>query len=273
MSLPLDDHQKAVYTRLEHAVYRKNVKGVPVAVAWNPNRRSVGDVLDALAKGVTLLPATVNPPAWTGLGDGPPVPVVACANGLLSVTSRTRHPHSPQWFNLTAVPFDYDADAAPPSRWLAFLHQLWPDDPESIAALQQWFGYVLAGITAHQKALLIVGPRRGGKGTIAGVLRALLGPENVKGPTLASLSEQFGLQPLIGASLAVIADARLDRNRAHVAVERLLSITGEDVLTVDRKYTDAWTGKMPTRIMMLSNELPSSVTCPAPSRPGSSCSG
>lgn len=35
-----------------------------------------------------------------------------------------------------------------------------------------------------------------------------------------------------------------------------MSISGEEALTVDRKYRDAWTGKLPTRIVMLSNELP-----------------
>ena len=39
-------------------------------------------------------------------------------------------------------------------------------------------------------------------------------------------------------------------------VERLLSITGEDMLTVDRKYREPWTGKLPTRFVMLTNELP-----------------
>jgi hypothetical protein len=39
-------------------------------------------------------------------------------------------------------------------------------------------------------------------------------------------------------------------------VERLLSISGEDMLSIDRKYREAWTGTLPTRIMLLSNELP-----------------
>ena len=39
-------------------------------------------------------------------------------------------------------------------------------------------------------------------------------------------------------------------------VERLLSISGEDTLTVNRKYRDQWTGKLPARLMLCSNELP-----------------
>ena len=31
---------------------------------------------------------------------------------------------------------------------------------------------------------------------------------------------------------------------------------GEDTLTVNRKYRDQWTGKLPARLMLCSNELP-----------------
>ena len=56
----------------------------------------------------------------------------------------------------------------------------------------------------------MVGPTRGGKGAIARVLGALVGRENVAGPTLSSLGGDFGLAPLIGKPLAVISDARLN---------------------------------------------------------------
>ena len=81
------------------------------------------------------------------------------------------------------------------------------------------------------------------------------GRHNVPGPTLASMNTNFGLSPLIGKPLAIIADARLG-NSALTIVERLLSITGEDTLTVDRKYREPWTGRLPTRFVILTNELP-----------------
>ena len=39
-------------------------------------------------------------------------------------------------------------------------------------------------------------------------------------------------------------------------VERLLAISGEDTITVNRKYRDQWTGKLPSRFLVISNELP-----------------
>jgi putative DNA primase/helicase len=45
-------------------------------------------------------------------------------------------------------------------------------------------------------------------------------------------------------------------SRFQVVVERLLSISGEDNLTVDRKYRECWTGRLSTRFVILTNELP-----------------
>jgi putative DNA primase/helicase len=147
---------------------------------------------------------------------------------------------------------------------LQFLNEVWPAEPDekgkldeavAINVLGEWFGYVLSGRTDLHKMFLHVGPTRGGKGLIARVETALLGKRNVAGPTLHSLCGEFGLAPLIGKSLAVISDARFGRTDS-VVVERLLSISGEDTLTVNRKYREQWTGKLGTRMHVISNELP-----------------
>jgi putative DNA primase/helicase len=89
------------------------------------------------------------------------------------------------------------------------------------------------------------------------VLTALVGRDSVANPTLASLQTQFGLEPLIGKPLAFITDARLGGRSDQAAItERLLSISGEDALTIDRKFIPAWTGRLPTRFAILTNELP-----------------
>jgi putative DNA primase/helicase len=88
------------------------------------------------------------------------------------------------------------APAAPePRQWLEFLGQLWgPDDQEAINTLQEVFGYCLTGDTGQQKAFLLVGPKRSGKGTIARVLARLVGiGGNAVAPTLAALGTNFGL--------------------------------------------------------------------------------
>ena len=242
-----------IYKRLEHAVYWKVTPKSEELMPWAPNKRKVADVVDALAA-ISHLDETVDPPAW--LDGSEHGVIVACANELLQVEGRRRLDLTPAFFNTVAVPFDYDPEAPEPKRWLQFLADLWPEDTDAVAALQEWFGYVLSGRSDLQKILLLIGPLRSGKGTIARVLTALVGKGNAAGPTLASIGTNFGLSPLLGKSLAVISDARLDRRNVATVVERLLSISGEDMIDVDRKYKDPWSGRIGARFMLLSNELP-----------------
>jgi putative DNA primase/helicase len=222
-----------------------------------PNAAMVGNVLDAL-RAAAYLDDAIMAPAWLEqVADLPADEIIACSNGLLHLPTLDLLPHTPVFFTHNALDFAFDRHAPAPAQWLAFLDQLWPDDPASIDTLQEIFGLALTGETKHQKAFLIVGPKRSGKGTIARVLARVVGVDNTVAPTLASLGTNFGLAPLIGKRLAVISDARLGGKADHQAIaERLLSITGEDAITVDRKYRDAWTGRVQTRFLILSNELP-----------------
>jgi putative DNA primase/helicase len=251
-----------VYDTLGEVDYMRPImeKGVIVyyePTPWNPNKRKVADVMEAMAA-CGHLSADVDPPAWIDQHDVNTAAsqMISCRNGLLDLATRKLVDHTPALFNFVSVPFDYYPDAPPPRAWFEFLASVWPDDPDSIALLQEYIGYALSGRTDMQKLLLLIGPTRSGKGTVARMLTQLIGRLHVAGPTLASLGTNFGLSPLLGKPLAIISDARLGDTPAHSVVERLLSITGEDVLTVDRKFRDPWSGRLPTRLVILSNELP-----------------
>jgi putative DNA primase/helicase len=250
----------SLYRRLEHARYVViGPNGEPQSKPWAPTKKKIADLVDALGA-ITLLPSSVDAPSWADRRDEGVI--VACRNGLLRVADRQLLGHDPRFFNLVSVPFDYQPAAAPPERWLSFLRDTWTDDEgnvdtESIDVLQEFFGYVVSGRTNLHKILLIVGPTRSGKGTIARVLTALVGKGNMAGPTLASLATNFGLAPLLGKPLAIVSDARLGGGGGHQVVERLLTISGEDTIDVDRKFRESWTGRLPTRFLILSNQLPS----------------
>jgi putative DNA primase/helicase len=239
-----------LYNFTEEAIYMGDKR---LEQQWAPNRRKIGDLLEALIA-ICLLDHDIDQPSW--LDDRNSGIMVSVANGLLDVEQRRLLPHTPEFFNQTSVPFEYDAKAPKPGRWLRFLGELWPNEQAAIDVLSEWFGYVLSGRLDLHKILLMVGPTRGGKGAIARILGAMIGRQNIAGPTLNSLGGEFGLAPLLGKSLAVISDARFTGKDSGLVVERLLAISGEDSLTVNRKYRDQWTGKLPCRIHVISNELP-----------------
>ena len=224
---------------------------------WAPTEKKISDLVGALT-GLCELSNTIDAPCW--LDDRKTDTIIATANGLLEVTSRQLYPHTPQFFNLHAVPFAYDATAGEPKHWFAFLDSVWPS-PDATTVhpaqdlLQEWFGYVLSGRTDFQKMLLLNGPTRGGRGTIGRVLTGLLGKENVAGLKLDDLGENFGMAHLIGKPLAIIGDERFSGKKMSEVVSALLMITGEDVIPVNRKHRGRWNGKLPTRLMLFSNEL------------------
>jgi putative DNA primase/helicase len=247
VELSIDQLRSELYRSLSQVGYM-SAAAQPTELRWSPNKSKIAHVVEALEAAVL-----------NSGEDGTPE-LVSFANGALRLGadgSRELVPHDPKRFNLTSLPYDFLPDAPAPKAWLKFLVDLFGDDTESIELLQQWFGYVISGSTEQQKLALLVGPPRAGKGIIARILTALIGVHNVTGPTLAQIGTNFGLQPLIGKSLAIVGDARFSGAGQSTIVERLLSITGEDVQTIDRKNKEPWTGRVSTRFMILSNELPS----------------
>jgi len=222
----------------------------------------VTNVVHALAS-ECLLPGDINQPAW--LNDNEPFPaaeVLATASGLLHLRSLIAGkpcllPPTPAYFSGNALPYEFDPAAECP-QWLRFLDSLLPDDRQSIDTLQEWFGYSLTPDTQHHKLLMLIGPPRSGKGTIARIQRGVIGEQNLASPTLASLAGPFGLWPLLGKLVALVADARLSgRADAIAVVERLLSISGEDPQDVARKNMPTLAGiRLPVRFVVMTNELP-----------------
>jgi putative DNA primase/helicase len=253
------DLRSRCYALLEDAVYEdEDTKtGLITEKPFRPTLRKMAAVLDALGA-ITLVRSATEAPLWIDDRAKPPAhKLIAMQNGLLDVQTRSLYAHNALYFNHHSLAFPFEPDAPLATKWLAFLHELWPDDETAIETLQEVLGYLLGGDTSQQKMFLLCGPKRGGKGTIGRVLTGLLGAHHVAAPTLASLSTNFGLSPLIGKPLALVSDARLSTKAdSKVVVERLLSVSGEDSLTIDRKYREPWTGRLPTRFVVMTNELP-----------------
>jgi putative DNA primase/helicase len=231
---------------------------------FNPNKQKADQIVDALQAYCHHDHHPANGVIWLDERKAPnPQFIISFRNGLLNVQDWLLNPqtslipHTPLLLNVNSLSFDFNPGAQKPNEWLKFLNLLWPQDLESQQLLQEWAGLLLIPETRFQKILLMIGPPRSGKGTIGRILRDLLGDLNVVGPTLSSLGGEFGLQPLLNKILALISDARVNNRGANsIIIERLLSISGEDPLTVNRKFLSPLTVQLQARIVMMSNELP-----------------
>ena len=259
MALPgREEPDKAVEQQLilitEHARYTEKNDGEVTVHSWNPVRKSISNLSRMLSVGALQLPHELEPPFWIGTGTEERT-LIPVANGLLNAVTRELKPHSPDFFNHWALPYDFDPDAGEAKEWLKFLGQLWPDKPDSIALLQEFIGYLLSGEMDQEKIALFHGAKRGGKGTIVKVIIALLGVMNVATPTFASLMDRFGLEPLLSKPLGIISDMRVGGRNIQAAIEILLTVSGRDRSSVNRKNKPALEVQLPTRFLLVSNEL------------------
>jgi putative DNA primase/helicase len=232
------------------------------AKPYNPNKHKVLEILHALQHG-TLIADERDVPFW--LDENGPRSVddlVACKNGLLNLNTFELTPHTPCFFTTGSLPIAYDPDAKEPERFWLWLEELFPGDEreydkEAERTLQEICGYLLSSDTRQQKIFLIVGPPRAGKGTIVFLLEHMLGEDNITYQNLDSMGKEFGRWPLIDKKLVVCADARIGKGtNTHALAENLLSISGGDPQTINRKNRDFWTGRLGVRFLITTNTLP-----------------
>ncbi|MBW8015726.1 MAG: hypothetical protein FVQ82_06030 [Planctomycetes bacterium] len=254
-------------------------------VSLNCSEHAIKNALSAMGsfKGVDI-ETSIAAPAWLDGKAGPdPEYVIALSNGLLDVTDEPDLlSHTPDFLNFNLLSYGYDASAECP-EWIRFLGQVFgkvqlsiadtvydaelddiveveetvPDD-EKIMCLQEWFGLLLTKEMKYHKMLGVIGPKRSGKGTISRVLTELIGSDNVAAPTFTSLVENFGLQGLLNARVAIFGDASMDKDPVIVgrAIEKLKTISGCDGIDVNRKYEPIIQGaRLGVRFVMISNNL------------------
>lgn len=261
--------RKRIHNDLYRFLRNRRLTGVDGARVCKPDQKLIGRVIDALDSVCELyadeIPCWVNDEGLAlrrGNADRPAADdVLAFKNGLLDLGRYLSDadprllPPTPAWFATQAFPYDFAPGSDCP-QWKAFLAQAFPDAPGRIELLQEWFGYCLTRDVGHHKMMLMVGPKRSGKGTIGRILEMMVGSVNVAGPTVATLASQFGLQPLVDASVAIVSDARFRGPGMDVVGERLLSISGEGTVTVERKFLPSITLKLGTRFVFMTNEMP-----------------
>jgi putative DNA primase/helicase len=111
-------------------------------------------------KAATYLDTVAPPHGYQGQATGPAR--VAGVRQRLCLSRRGAAPHTPG-SSAQCAALRLQPARTKPAEWLAFLQSLWPDDPETIATLQEWMGYCLTNDTRFHKIMLLIGPKRSGK--------------------------------------------------------------------------------------------------------------
>ena len=157
-------------------------------------------------------------------------------------------------FTTSILDYNYEPDAGY-QEWQDFL--LGCTDKQGEMLLQEFIGYALTCRTDRQKILAIIGASRSGKGTFTRIITKMMGATNVGSTNLNTLSNDFGLAPLIGKRLAIIPDAQqIDQRKRDVAKEALLNISGEDVVSINRKHREHLHQPLCCKLLLVGNAIP-----------------
>ena len=228
-----------------------------IIVPFEPDTKSIHETINALRAVGHVLP-TIEQPYWLDGRTGPdPAQLICFPNGILNLSTNQFMPPGPMLFTSHGVAFDYDPNAPEPIEWLEFLKQVYDGEQDQIDSLQETFGYCVSSDVSQEKVFMSIGPKRSGKDTSRHTLQSLISPKAVCGPTLDSMGTNFGMSAFIGKQLAIIGDMRLgSKCDKDLLAENILKLSGRGLFTIDRKHKVHWTGPLPCKLFLISNEIP-----------------
>lgn len=214
--------------------------------------RNVGQALRAITR-----MRHEEAPAWLGTGDGPDGQwIVSFQDVMVDARTLETSPRSELWFEPHVLSVGWEPDAECPT-WEACVEEWSEGDPAWKELLARSMGYMLLPNRSFQRWLLMHGKVRGGKGTIMGVVKLLMGGA-VKSASVAQLAQNFGLWGMESSRVLNVAEfGAVNSREGELAAATLKNIVGGDPITIDRKYMeplrDVRIGAFP---VVQSNEIP-----------------
>jgi P4 family phage/plasmid primase-like protien len=194
------------------------------------------------------------------VGDARRRQLISFENGLLDLDDLLENDskvelksHTPDWWSLVHVPYEYDPEAKIGPYWTSFLSMNLGDDEKLIRCLQEWMGYCLLPNSDHQKFLIMIGEGNNGKSVFCAVLEGLLGEQNVSHVPLELFGQRFTLASTLG-KLANIASETHDLDK--VAEGYLKQFTDGSKMNFDRKGIPAIEARPTAKLIISTNQPP-----------------
>jgi len=185
-------------------------------------------------------------------------PMQLCVeNGVIDLATGKLLDPEPSMHHSKMAGVAYDAYANCP-RFMQFLKDIFPDDPELLEYVQKVAGYTLTGSTKEQCLFMLLGGGANGKSTLVSLLTKLMGDyaANTAASTLmASSNNQLGddLIRLAGARLVTAAETEHGQRFAEAKIK---SFTGGDMISARPLYGE-WVDFIPVgKILLTTNNRP-----------------
>lgn len=186
---------------------------------------------------------------------GDPVPqYINFRNGLYDWRAHVLYDHAPIVPSTVQLGTDIIPGSVCPN-FDAFLASVLP--PDMIGTAWELIGYLMYSGNPLHKAVMLIGEGRNGKGTFLRAVTALIGEQNTTATSLKDLADnRFSPARLLGklANIAGDIDGSYMENTATFK-----AITGEDVISAERKGLDGFDFKAWAVPVFSANRIPPSA--------------
>ena len=213
------------------------------------SRKAKKNMVEELQHHVPILPSSLD--RHKNLVNAP--------NGMINLKTGELIPHDPEKYITKILSVEY-TDHADCPQWISFLNDIFGGDRELIRYIQKAVGYSLTGSTSEQCVFFLYGTGRNGKSTFLEVLRDVFGgyitniqPETIMVKSGGSGNANSDIARLKGARLVT----SVEPNEGMRINEGLLKqLTGDDVVTARKLYSDEFEFKPEFKLWMATNHKP-----------------
>lgn len=177
---------------------------------------------------------------------------IALKNGILNLKTKKLEPfnHKYKFFNKIPVEFKPKNDCPSIKK---FLGEVLKSD-EDIKVMQEIFGYLLYRDYKIEKALMMTGDGRNGKGKTTELMKRFIGAENCANIPLDALEkDNFAMSELFNKMANLSADIS---NTALKNTGEFKKLTGHDLVSASRKFLTKVNFVNYAKMIFCANELP-----------------
>lgn len=247
----------AIAKRIERepdADERKRLGGLHKAAAKHARETEHTSRLAAMLREASAIPPI--PVAHAELDAEPTALLLNVPNGTLELETGNMRPHRREDLITKCAAVPYDANATAP-RFETFLAEILPD-PGVRAFMKRWAGYCATGVIREHVLPIWYGTGANGKGTLAELLRTVLGDYAIGCPEgffeeQKHRGHQTEIARLRGARLAIASETERAVNLAESKVKKL---TGGDSLTGNFMRQDFFTFRPTCKFVVFTNHKP-----------------
>ena len=183
----------------------------------------------------------------------PPKNLVFGKTKIWNMETETFHEYNPSYYNTFTLDYDVAENDDEPEVWGEFFNAagMGPEQQRS-----WWYqrSVILMQDRKHNRIFYNFGSTRSGKGTTTAIDVAFFGKCSTA--TIPRRLGKHSMAPLVGKQLLLINDMKFDRHVNSDFIQFLLNCAGDDLVSVEAKYRDAFDYMLEGNLVISSNELP-----------------